>query len=465
MRDFFIECKRTFLLAMPVMIAFVSQTAMGVVDTIMTGGFATTDMAAVALGLSIGMPVMALGTGLLLGLVPIIAQLDGAKKQHEIATQVQQGFWLALFFVLLILPSAYYFDAIINSFGEVEPELVRKAVGYLYAMAFALPAYLFSAVLQAQCEGMQNTKPAMVILLLGLAANIPVNYIFIYGFWGVPALGGIGCGIATAIIAWVMFFMMYGYVKYAPSMRCVNSKQRFAKPNLSVLISLFSLGLPIALSMFFEVVLFAVVALLIAPLGGTIVAAHQVALNFSTLMLVLPASLGVAATIRVGHRLGERSVSAAKTSSYAAFSLGILLAIGTAVFTFSLREQIALLYNDNPEVVALAAHLMFFAALFQISDAIQAIGGGVLRGYKETLSIFFITFTAYWLIGLPIGYALALTDIIVPAMGVAGFWIGFIFGLTTAASLMLCRIFVLQRKPAEHILARVSGAEYLNEPV
>ncbi|MBS0974561.1 MATE family efflux transporter, partial [Serratia rubidaea] len=217
---------------------------------------------------------------------------------------------------------------------------------------------------------------------------------------------------------------------------------------------LVGIGLPVALALFFEVTLFAVVALLVSPLGIVAVAGHQIALNFSSLMFVLPLSLGVGSTIRVGHRLGEGNVDGARVAAYSAIGVGIAMACCTALFTALLREPIALLYNDTPAVVAMASHLMLLAAIYQISDSIQVIGSGVLRGYKDTRSIFFITFIAYWVLGLPSGYLLALTDYIVPAMGPSGFWIGFIIGLTFAAIMMVLRMRWLQRQPAALILQR-----------
>jgi MATE family multidrug resistance protein len=292
----------------------------------------------------------------------------------------------------------------------------------------------------------------MVIGLIGLLVNIPTNYIFIYGKFGIPAMGGVGCGVATAIIDWLMFSLLYWYVKKTPSQGDLKPQRRFAWPDTAVLRTLFSLGLPISLSLFFEVTLFTMVALLVAPLGIVAIAGHQIALNFTTLMFMLPMSLGIAVTIRVGYQLGEGAVDGAKTSAYAAIGIGIILASCTAIFTVLFRKPIALLYNDSPEVVIMATQLMLLAAMFQICDAIQVIGNGVLRGYKDTRPIFFITFTAYWIIGLPCGYLLALTDVILPAMGPQGFWIGFIIGLTVSAFLMIYRIFFLQRKSAEHIL-------------
>lgn len=249
--------------------------------------------------------------------------------------------------------------------------------------------------------------------------NIPVNYIFIYGHFGMPELGGVGCGVATAAVYWVMFLAMVSYIKRARSMRDIRNEKGTAKPDPAVMKRLIQLGLPIALALFFEVTLFAVVALLVSPLGIVDVAGHQIALNFSSLMFVLPMSLAAAVTIRVGYRLGQGSTLDAQTAARTGLMVGVCMATLTAIFTVSLREQIALLYNDNPEVVTLAQHLMLLAAVYQISDSIQVIGSGILRGYKDTRSIFYITFTAYWVLGLPSGYILALTDLVVEPMGPA----------------------------------------------
>jgi MATE family multidrug resistance protein len=260
---------------------------------------------------------------------------------------------------------------------------------------------------------------------------------------------------------------MLTFVKRARSMRDIRNEKRFSTPDWNIMTRLVQLGLPIALALFFEVTLFAVVALLVSPLGIVNVAGHQIALNFSSLMFVLPMSLAAAVTIRVGFRLGQGSTLDAQTAARTGLGVGVCMAVCTALFTVALREQIALLYNDNPEVVALASHLMLLAAIYQISDSIQVIGSGVLRGYKDTRSIFFITFIAYWVLGLPCGYILALTDLVVDRMGPAGFWMGFIIGLTSAAIMMMMRMRFLQRQPstsfcnALHVKYAVAAARRL----
>ncbi|MDF2776539.1 MULTISPECIES: MdtK family multidrug efflux MATE transporter [Pseudescherichia] len=456
MQKYYIEARQLLALAIPVILAQVAQTAMGFVDTIMAGGYSATDMAAVAIGTSIWLPAILFGHGLLLALTPIIAQLNGSGRRDRIAEQVRQGFWLAGFVSVLIMVVLWNAGHIIHAMHNIDPELADKAARYLRALLCGTPGYLFFQVARNQCEGLAKTKPGMVFGFIGLLVNIPVNYIFIYGHFGMPELGGVGCGVATAAVYWVMFICMLSYIKRARSMRDIRQDQHFTKPDFSLLKRLVQLGLPIALALFFEVTLFAVVALLVSPLGIVNVAGHQIALNFSSLMFVLPLSLAAAVTIRVGFRLGQGSTLEAQTAARTGLGVGVCMAVLTAIFTVSLREHIALLYNDNPEVVHLAAQLMMLAAIYQISDSIQVVGSGILRGYKDTRSIFFITFTAYWVLGLPSGYVLALTDLVVDRMGPAGFWMGFIIGLTSAAILMMLRMRFLQRQPSSVILQRAA---------
>lgn len=456
MQKYLTEARQLLALAIPVIIAQVAQTAMGFVDTVMAGGYSATDMAAVAIGTSIWLPAILFGHGLLLALTPTVAQLNGSARRDRIAHQVRQGFWLAGMVSVLVMVVLWNAGHIIHAMHNIDPELADKAVRYLRALLWGAPGYLFFQVGRNQCEGLAKTKPGMVMGFIGLLVNIPVNYVFIYGHFGMPELGGVGCGVATAAVYWVMFFSMLSYMKKARSMRDIKNPEGFSKPDWAVVKRLSQLGLPIALALFFEVTLFAVVALLVSPLGITDVAGHQIALNFSSLMFVLPLSLGAAVTIRVGFRLGQGSTLDAQIAARTGVGVAICLAMCTALFTVIFREHIALLYNDNPAVVALAAHLMLLAAIYQISDSIQVIGSGVLRGYKDTRSIFFITFIAYWVLGLPGGYILGLTDWVVEPMGPAGFWIGFIIGLTSAAIMMMLRMRWLQRQPSVTILQRAA---------
>jgi MATE family multidrug resistance protein len=237
-----------------------------------------------------------------------------------------------------------------------------------------------------------------------------------------------------------MFALLLVYVVTSKRLAKINLFGQFHKPQLKAQVRLFKLGFPVAAALFFEVTLFAVVALLVAPLGPMIVAAHQVAINFSSLVFMLPMSVGAAVSIRVGHKLGENNTEGAKIATHVGILVGLAMSLATAFITVVFREQIALLYTENQAVITIAMQLLLFAAVYQCTDAIQVIAAGALRGYKDMRSIFNRTFIAYWILGLPLGYILGMTDWIVEPMGAHGFWTGFIVGLSSAALLLGLRL-------------------------
>ncbi|WP_367670770.1 MATE family efflux transporter [Sodalis-like secondary symbiont of Drepanosiphum platanoidis] len=452
MKKYFKETQIILSLAIPVIFSQFSQTAMGVVDTIMSGSVSAIDMAAIAVGTSIWLPMILFGHGLIMALTPVIAQLHGSNKRKYINNQIKQGFIISIGISIIIMILLYNSRFIIGYMPDIEEELSKKAILFLRYLLWGTPGYLFFQVLRSQCEGLSQTKPGMLIGFFGFIINISINYILIYGKFGTYAFGGVGCGISTASVHWIMFLLLKFYTKKSKYFSDLYVDNIPFKPNWIIIKRLLSLGFPVALSLFFEVTLFALVALLIAPLGIIEVAGHQIALNFSSLMFVLPLSIGVSATIRVGFRLGEKKVEEAHISAHTTLFIGIILSCCTALFTAIMRKKIALLYNNTPEVVSVASHLMLLAALYQLSDSVQVIGNGILRGYKDTKSIFYITFSSYWLLGLPFGYILALTNIICPAMGPSGFWIGFIIGLTSSAILIMLRMIWIQNQTKEQIL-------------
>ncbi|WJG11097.1 MATE family efflux transporter [Aliiglaciecola sp. LCG003] len=445
MKTFKQELLNLSKLTWPLLVAQVTQTLMGVADTIMAGRFSAIDMAAVAIGFSITIPILCFVQGLAMALPPIISKLHGAGENHFTSDATQQTFYLVLPICLLISLASvfvpYWFSLI-----DMETELRRVTVEYVQYILYSAPAFGVYQVLRNYCEGLSNTKPTMIIMAIGLLVNIPANYVLIYGEFGLPAMGGAGCGVATALVYVAMLVSTVTYIALSKRMKDNHLFSELYAPQLSKIISTFNLGLPIALTILFEVTLFGVVALLLSPLGPLTLASHQIALNFSSLMFMFPLSIGMATTIRVGFFIGKKDYAAAKLASKTAIILGLVIATISATTTILAREQISLLYSNNPEVVNLAMSLMMLAAMFQISDSIQAISAGALRGYKDTGAMFIITFIAYWLIGLPVGVLLALTDVIVPAIGARGFWMGFIFGLTSAAVMLGIRLRITQKR-------------------
>ena len=441
---FFIESKKIIKLSVPLFIAQFAQTAMGFVDTVMAGGVSSTDMAAVAIASSIWLPCILFGVGVLMAVVPLTAQAHGANDLAQIPKTGQQGLYLAL---LLSIPiGVILFNAgMLMTLMDIEELLALITVKYLYAMIFAIPAFLLFQALRNYIEGLSLTKPAMVIGFLGLLVNIPLNWMFVYGEWGAPAMGGAGCGVATAIVYWLMSMALAGYVYYTKKLRHYPLFINFTKPDMKHILSISKLGLPVAVAMFFEVTIFAAIAILVAPLGANVVASHQIAINFSSMIFMLPMSIANAVSIRVGFNLGKKSNNGAKQASYAGFAIGLGASIITALSTVIFKEQIALLYSDHREVIDLAIVLILLSAIYQCVDAIQVVAAGALRGYKEMNAIFTRTFISYWIVGLPLGYVLGMTDLLTEPLGAIGFWIGITVGLTVAAILLGQRLYVIQK--------------------
>ncbi|WPC72521.1 MATE family efflux transporter [Vibrio porteresiae] len=439
------EAANLIKLAFPVLIASIAQTGMGFVDTIMAGGVSATDMASVSVAASLWFPIVLFGIGLLMSLVPVVAQLNGAGRQHKIPFEIQQGIIMALILSVPIIAIVLNMGIVVKAMG-IEAVMAQKTIGYLHAIVFAAPAFLLFQALRSYTDGMALTKPAMVIGFIGLLCNIPLNWIFVYGKFGAPALGGVGCGVATAIVYWLMLFMLFFYVVTSKRLAHIALFDTFHKPQWKEQIKLFRLGFPVAAALFFEITLFALVSLLISPLGPLIVAAHQVAINFSALIFMLPMSIGAAVSIRVGNKLGSEDLRGATVASNVALMLAVSTAILTATATLLFKEQVSLLYTHNRAVIELAMQLLTLAAIYQCTDAVQVVASGALRGYKDMSAIFVRTFIAYWILGLPTGYILGLTDWVVPAMGAKGFWIGFIVGLSSAALMLGYRLYWIQKR-------------------
>ena len=440
-----LELKNLLALALPIMIAQLATTAMGFVDAVMAGRVGPRDLAAVALGNSIWVPVFLLMTGTLLATTPKVAQRFGAGTHSEIGPIVRQALWLALVVGLMATGILFSAEPVLRVM-KVDPELIGPCMQYLHGIASGLPAVAIYHVLRCFSDGLGRTRPAMVLGLCGLALNIPLNYIFIYGHFGVPAMGGVGCGWATAIVMWVMALGMAGWERWAPVYQSSELFSRFDWPQWSVIKRLLGIGLPIGIAVFAESSIFAVIALLIGSLGATVVAGHQIALNFSSLVFMIPYSLGMAVTVRVGQALGRQEPREARFAAGVGMGTALAYACLSASMMLLLREHIATIYTADPTVVKVAAMLIVYSALFQFSDAIQVTAAGALRGYQDTRVTMILTLFAYWGIGLPVGYVLGLTDWFGAPSGPSGLWQGLIVGLSCAALMLSIRLTRSARK-------------------
>jgi MATE family multidrug resistance protein len=446
------EAWRIFHLAVPVFFAQLSQMLLGVVDTIMTGRYRTTDMAAVAVATSLWVPVSLFGIGVMLALTPLIAQRLGADDRKSVPHLLRQGVALALALSVPLIAVLLFLAHNIRWFG-LEPDLARIAAGFLRAVSCGLPGFLLFIAVRSLLDGDARTRPSMLIAFCGLLLNIPCNYLLIYGRCGLPELGGVGSGFATAIAHWFMGLAIIWYTRkaasykdlqplYAPLWRVLPGVPRL---DFRLMARILRIGVPGALALLFEVTCFAICPLLLAPLGTTVVAGHQVAMNFTGLLFMIPLALCITSTIRVGRCLGEGDPAAGQTVSWTALSAGFVMACVTCVGIVLLRHEITGLYTNDPLVRKLAANLLLYTAAFQLVDAVQTICLGSLRGYNDTLFISVVSFGGYWCLGLPLGFVLARTDLLAPHMGAAGFWTSFVIGLTLLALVFLWRLRRLHR--------------------
>ncbi len=437
------EFRSQIVLILPMLMAQIAQVSLGVADTIMTGRAGALDMAGVALSTSLWVPTLLFGQGVVLAVTPAVAQLRGQGDDTAIYQTLRQSIWLALGMSVLLLTVTGVLAGHLELFG-LDEDLAYISRGYLHAVMCGGPAYLLFIALRCSMEGYSRVRPAMVASIAALVVNIPFNYLFIFGKFGFPRLGGIGAGVATAITYWAMLGVMIVFASRMSEFRTAFSRLELPRP--AVLLRLFRVGLPGALALLCEVSMFALIALLLAPLGAIEVAGHQVALNFSTLIFIMPLSIGMASTIRVGLAIGKNSPHKIILATRVALGTALVVGVLSALLTFCLCRQVAMLYNPDPVIINLAASLLVLASCYQITDALQTTAIGILRGYNDTKAIFAVTFFCYWIISMPLGWTLGRTDWLVPAQGARGFWIAIIVGLSLAAVCYLTRIRVLEKR-------------------
>ena len=434
----------------PILVAQLTQIMMSVVDTLMAGSVSPLDLAAVSVGGSVWIPSTLLMFGLAMALAPIISHFDGAGKRASVANMVQQGLYACAIGGVLCLVVILLAPSILSAMN-VADDFRTITLDYLFYISFGIPALVLYMVLRNFCEGLSHTMPSLVIGVLGLLVNIPVNYIFIHGLYGMPELGGAGCGLASAIVYWVAALSLLGYVIWGKRFKNMAVFKQFYAPNWDDIWYVIRLGFPIATSLFFEVSLFAAAALVIAPLGANVVASHQIAMNISSLVYMVPLSIAMAVTLRVGFALGASNQANAMLNHRLACWFGLSFATVNGIIMYLGGAWLAEFYTRDAEVIELAATLMGLAAIFTISDSYQVITMGTLRGYKDTKATMILTFISYWPLGLTLGVLLSRTDYLTPAIGAAGMWVGFIVGLTVAAILLSWRLKVISRRyQSEH---------------
>ncbi|WP_286221471.1 MATE family efflux transporter [Marinobacter apostichopi] len=444
-----IEWRTLAILGGPILIAQIAQMANGVIDTVMAGHASARDLAAVGIGSSLWMPLFLFFIGLLGALQPIISGYNGARTLEKIMPATWQGLYLAAagsVIMILLLTNVHPVLALLN----LERDTAGITQGYLDAFAWGVPAMLMMTALRGLTDGLGHTRVIMAFSVLSTLINLPLNYIFIYGKLGLPAMGGVGCGWATSLSNGIAAVALLVYLNRSHAYRRFHLLADWAKPELAGLVYILKLGVPIGFTIFVEASMFSVIALFLAPLGPVVVAGHQIALNVVSLLFMLPLSIGMALTLRVSFLMGAGAPDTARLISRSSLILAAGTALVFAVLLWVFSEGIAALYTGENEVQQVTIRLLLFAALFQIADVIQVTCISALRGYKDTRIPMFIMLFSFWGVGLPLGYLLTFTDVLWPAMGAAGFWVGLTGGLTSASILLGWRLFRYAPNRIEH---------------
>lgn len=428
------DARAILRLGWPLIINNLANAGMTFADTVMAGQLGARELAGLAIGVSYYNLCFFMGYGLLMALTPCIAHAYGAKDDTGVVHLFRQSGWLVLGLSIVLVAALQQADSALRAFG-IAPEILPIAVAYDEAVSWGLPAFFAFFALRFSSEGIGVTRPIMYIALLGLAANVFGNWLFIYGHWHAPRLGAVGCAVATTISQWLMLAVMAAYMHWNRLYRDYRFFARIDAPNFALLSQLVRIGLPIGGSVMCEGGLFVVAALLMGSMGATIAGAHQIALNYAALMFMVPLAMNSATTIYVGHALGRNQIAAGRIAGFVGIAMCGGVMFVSAIFIALFNREIAALYTNDIAVRDLAATLLLMAGIFQVSDGLQVGAAGALRGFKDTALPMVITVVAYWLIGFPIAYWLGVRQ----QGGPVYVWLGLIVGLSAAALLLNLR--------------------------
>lgn len=419
----------------PLVVNFLAVAGMSFADAVMAGRLGAAALAAVAIGGSTWLLGFIFCLGFLTALSPIIAQHFGAGRSELIGRYTRQGFWLGQLLGLSVLAIVYSSIAAAFDFVGIDIGFRDIATGYVKAIYLGLPAMTVFLVLRFTTEGIGVTRPIMYTSLFSLVCNVFLNYVLMYGKFGAPALGAVGCGLASAITMWLMTIGLATYVFRHPRYKPLQIFSKLAPIRLSVFREVLSLGWPIMITIGAESGLFSAISILVGTLGVKIAAAHQIALNFAATMFMIPLALSSAITVRVGHELGKGDAVAARFAGRVGITFCAVFMSCAAVLMLLFRDGVVQLYTADKDVQAIAFSLLFMAALFQIADGVQIGSAGALRGYKDTRVPMVINTFAYWMLGFPSAYLAAKVFALEPRY----IWSAFVLALTVSAVLMTSR--------------------------
>ncbi len=432
----FVEAKKLIKLALPIYIAQLVLELIHIGDIVVAGRYSSTDLAGVAIGSSIYLPVMLLFGGIALAAQPIIANLYGAGQMKKIGSSVLHFSAYAIVLSIFAIVALWVAMKPIIAMLGVPDDVGDIAVTYLRILFLGAPGLFLTFVFRGLHEGMGQTRPGMYASLIGAVVNVPLNIILVFGYFGLPALGGVGCAIASVIVTWLVFFALLVIAIRSRRVQATRLFKELPKYDHEQIVSATIFGLPIGLAIFVELTMFSGATLIIAPLGEVVISAHQIVLGVASTTFMLPFALASATTIRVGHAVGARDAAKIKLSIITAYSVALLVGILNTGLILLLGPVFTQVATSDAAVIPVALSLMFIAAVFQIPDGIQCAGVGVLRGNGDTRTAMAVYIGVYWLLCLPLGYAFVFGSPWTPAFGAQGIWWAMVIGLVLAATIL-----------------------------
>ena len=437
--EFKAQAKALLRLGGPLIVNNLAVAGMQFADAVMAGSIGAKELAAVAVGGSFWFLGFTACLGVLMAISPIVSRHFGARRFDLIGRYTRQGLYLAVLLgVPLLLIGQFAAAPLLATFG-IDPEFRDLTVGYVGAITFGAPGIFAFLALRFTTEGVGHTRPIMYTSVFALICNVFLNYVLMFGHFGAPAM--VGCGWASAISMWVVMFTLAAYMILNPLYRKFHLFSRLAPLRLSAFREIFSLGVPIAITITAEAGLFSAVSILMGTRGTNITAAHQIALSFSSTTFMIPLALSAATTILVGQLLGSGRPREARLAGMTGIFLCALFMTFSAAFLLIFRDAVVSMYTSDPAVTGIAISLLLMAALFQIADGVQIGAAGALRGYKDTKMPMVINIFAYWVLAFPLAYLAAITYKAAPNF----VWAGFIVGLGVAATLLTWRYNRLSR--------------------
>ena len=437
------ELRATVLLSAPLVVGQLSSMGMNVVDTVLAGRHGTTTLAAIGVGAPAWSVVILLCIGVLMAVPPTVAHLVGAGRREAIGAVARQALWLALALGLALFAAMRVAPSLLARF--IAPDVMPGVAGFVHGISWGAPALALYFALRYVAEGVAWTVPTMLIGTAGLGLLLPLGWALMDGWGPLPEWGAAGLGLATAIVLWAQVAAMAATL--ARSRRCADLGlfTRFDAPDPAAIGQLLRLGVPMGIAIFMEGSLFVATALLIATLGTLPIAAHQVAILAASAAFMVPLGVAMGTTVRVGQAAGAGDAEGVRWAARAGWIIGGATQTVSALVLALAGAWIAGLITDDPAVIAAAAVLMLFAAVFQYTDGLQAISAGALRGLKDTRIPAWITVFSYWGVGLPVGVVLGGvggpggTIVFGLGWGPSGYWTGLILGLSVAAVLLTGR--------------------------